>query len=468
MNVKNVITASVLAASLGPHMSYAGQSVIAMGSISGSTGDLATNTSGPLENGAAGNRLGGVGSGLAHAGGDTFIAVPDRGPNADVYNTCVDNTASYITRFQTIRLQLTPNPAYPGTGLPFVLTPTLQATTLLASSAPLVYGSGLAGCGLNPLPSGAPALNNQHTYYFTGRSDNFDLIQLSTYPKDARFDPESVRVAKNGKSVFITDEYGPYVYRFDRESGKRNAVFTLPEKFAVSSLFPVGNDEISSNTRGRVANKGMEGLAITPDGSTLVGIMQSPLIQDGGTDASTTRIVTIDIETGAVTHEYAYKFDNLEINPLKKPKYGTASEILAVNDHVFLVDERDGKGLGDGSSAVQKKIYMIDLAAATDVSGVQGEAALSAAATAKTLFLNVVAALGAAPSSLTPAQIPAKLEGMAFGEDIAIDGATKHTLYIANDNDFDTSALNPNQFFVFAFDDSDLHGQPYVPQIFVK
>jgi hypothetical protein len=45
---------------------------------------------------------------------------------------------------------------------------------------------------------------------FDDRSDNFDQLQLSTYPKDGRFDPESVRVAKNGKSVFISYEYGPF------------------------------------------------------------------------------------------------------------------------------------------------------------------------------------------------------------------------------------------------------------------
>ena len=54
-------------------------------------------------------------------------------------------------------------------------------------------------------------------------------------------------------------------------------------KFAVSKLSAAGNDEISGNTSGSVANKGMEGLAITPDGKTLVGVMQSPLLQDGGT-----------------------------------------------------------------------------------------------------------------------------------------------------------------------------------------
>jgi len=50
----------------------------------------------------------------------------------------------------------------------------------------------------------------------------------------------------------------------------------------------------------------MEGLAITPDGKTLVGIVQASLIQDaaeGGAASKVLRIVTIDVETGKTTHE---------------------------------------------------------------------------------------------------------------------------------------------------------------------
>jgi hypothetical protein len=50
-----------------------------------------------------------------------------------------------------------------------------------------------------------------HTFYFTGRSDNFDLPRL-----DRSATPGSmprVRVSNDG-TVFITDEYGP-VYEFD-------------------------------------------------------------------------------------------------------------------------------------------------------------------------------------------------------------------------------------------------------------
>jgi hypothetical protein len=164
---------------------HAETKLVAIGSISGTYEDLAVETAAPLENGIPGNRLGGVGSGLTHAGGNLFLALPDRCPNAKPYNSAVDDTASYIPRFHTLSLSLAPSD--PGSVLPFVLTPMLLDTTLLSSRAPLVYGNG-AGVGLG---SGAPALNaTDHTHYFTGRSDNFDPTRLSTYPFNARLDPE--------------------------------------------------------------------------------------------------------------------------------------------------------------------------------------------------------------------------------------------------------------------------------------
>jgi len=60
----------------------------------------------------------------------------------------------------------------------------------------------------------------------------------------------------------------------------------------------------------------------------------------------------------------------------------------------------------------------------------------------------------------------------SFGPDIKKDGATLHTLWLANDNDFletmeDPSGnviANPNHFFVFGVSDADLGGSPFVPQ----
>ncbi|BCQ27493.1 esterase-like activity of phytase family protein (plasmid) [Caballeronia sp. NK8] len=450
------LSASVVACS----SAWARVDLIAIGELSGLVADRSKATAAPLENGAPGNLLGGLGSGLAYAGCDTFLATPDRGPNAISYNKAIDDTASYINRFQTLILRL--EAGGKGDALPYALNPKLVQTTLLHAREPLVYGDGAA----YGVPDGAPALNEKdHTHYFTGRSDNFTPTRSSTFPLDARFDPESIRVARDGASVFISDEYGPYLYRFDRRTGERVAAYRVPASFAVTKLAPVGNDEISENTSGRVANKGMEGLAISPDGDTLFGAMQSPLIQDGGTNGAYTRILRIDLRTGK-TAQFAYPLTNLGTDA--KPNYPTISDIVAVSDHELLVDERDGKGLGDDSAAVFKRVFHVDLAGAQDVSQASGEAGLKPYAIEKTLFLDVVKALSV---YFKPADIPAKIESLAFGPDVRIGGKLKHTLFIANDNDFlgtvtDTNHPNgidnPNRFFVFAIDPADLPG--YVAQ----
>lgn len=447
--------------------------LIAIGSINGAYEDFATETAMPLENGVAGNRFGGIGSGLAYAGGTLFLTLPDRGPNANPFNANIDDTSSYIARFHTLNLSLAPNPD-PTTGLPFTLTPMLLNTTLLSSPSPLVYGSG-AGLGYQvdgatPLGSGAPVLNSiDHTNYFTGRSDNFDPTKLSTNPANARLDPEGIRVSNNGKFVFVSDEYGPFLYQFDRKTGKRIRAFKLPDNLAISNLSPQKDVEIDGNTVGRVTNKGMEGLAITPDGKTLVGIMQANLEQD---KKKSLRIVTVDIGSGE-THEYAYQLTD----------GSGVSEILAVNNHQFLVDERDGTGLGDtplltdvASAAKIKKLYLIDLAGATDVSSIGGpNADLSTYAVGKTLFLDIVAKLKA--SGINAFFIPSKIEGIAFGQEVDVGGEMKHTLFVANDNDFLATVAdplklpgdatrgmvtNPNKFYVFTFTDAELPG--YMPQ----
>jgi hypothetical protein len=417
--------------------------LIAVGQLTGSSAGAGVDLSGlgaALENGAAGNLLGGLGSGFAWAGGSTFVAVPDRGPNAISYNSLVDDTTSYIARFQTLSMNLAASA--PGSALPFTLTPTLEATTLLSSPTALAYGTGALGTdATHTLGSGVPALNATNgTNYFTGRSDGFSGSG-STNPNNARLDPEGVRVSADGKSIFVSDEYGPYVYQFDRATGQRIRSYALPSELAVATPGPTtGSEGKPTDSTGRVANKGMEGLAITPDGKTLVGIMQAPLLQDKN---NVVRIVTIDVATGK-TMEYAYQLTD----------GSGVSEITAINSHTFLVDERDGKGLGDGTSASVKKLFKIDLDGAVDVTGKSGD--LSAFAVGKTQFLDIRQTLVNAGIGLTDASVPAKLEGLAFGDDVSFAGAVYHTLWVTNDNDFVSSVAGPNQYFVYAVSDADL------------
>jgi len=384
-------------------------------SSAGPNADLSglTNT---LENGAPANLLGGFGSGITWASGNTFLAVPDRGPNAVSWASSLDDTVAYIERFHTITMDLELNS---GAGLPFTLTPTLQRTTLFFSPSPLVYGAGGEVDDLgSTIGSSVPPQNRPSRNYFTGRSDDFDPLGTSGDPKDARLDSEGIRVSNDGVFVYTSDEYGPYVNEWLRATGQRVRSFRLPDSFYISNLSPVGNNEISGNTSGRVANKGMEGLAITPDGRTLVGIVQNSLIQDaneGGAAAKLLRIVTIDRTSGKVTHQYAYLLTT----------GSGVSEIVALNNHEFLVDERDGNGRASQNDAKVKHLFKIDLAGAVDVSNMDGLAA-AANAVNKTLFLDIVNVLTA--NGVSAGLIPAKIEGLSFGLDVKWNGSTVHTL----------------------------------------
>jgi len=118
--------------------------------------------------------------------------------------------------------------------------------------------------------------------------------------------------------------------------------------------------------------------------------------------------------------------------------------------------------LGDGTAAAYKKLIKIDLAGANDVSDLSGSAALASNAVSGSVFLDIAAGLTNAGFAAT--NIPAKLEGAAWGQDVMINGTNTHTLYIANDNDFVTNTAGPCMVFVFGVTDSDLLGSTFVNQ----
>jgi hypothetical protein len=165
-------------------------------------------------------------------------------------------------------------------------------------------------------------------------------------PDASGYDSEGLVAMPDG-GFWVSDEYGPFITHFDRDgrATRRLSPFdgSLPRELA-----------------NRVPNKGMEGLAITPDGRTLVGMMQSALQQPDVTakpaSVTTLRIVTYDLRTRA-THEYIYLLDD------PKDNGGAVSEITALSATTFLVDERDG---GFEPNAY-KKLFKIDLRGATDV-----------------------------------------------------------------------------------------------------
>ncbi|MCU1684362.1 MAG: 3-phytase [Amycolatopsis sp.] len=173
-----------------------------------------------------------------------------------------------------------------------------------------------------------------------------DLNGNTLAPDVNGYDSEGLVALRDG-SFWVSDEYGPYITHF------------APNGRAIQRLSPF-DGSLPAELANRVPNKGMEGLTVTPDGRTLVGMMQSALQQPDLTkkpgNVTTLRIVTYDLRTHA-THEYLYLLDD------PKATSTAVSEITALSDSTFVVDERDGK-LEPGAN---KKLYKIDLTGATDV-----------------------------------------------------------------------------------------------------
>ena len=352
-----------------------------------------------LPDGTPHNRLGSLGSGIAYTGrGNRYVLIADRGPH--------DGAVPYRCRFHVADIEVRPNKT------PAVQF-TLVATTLLTTETG------------KPLVGAASAIDARN-------------------PADSlRFDPEGVRVGPAG-TLLVSDEYGPHVWEFDRD-GKRRRRLAVPARFAVARPKADGRDELAANKSGRVPNRGLEGLAITPAGDKLYAILQSPLIQDWGFAGRNVRLLELPLG-GGPTPEFVY--------PLDSTQHGI-NEILAVNDHEFLVLERDSL---PGDKTKFKKIIRIDVKGATDVSGVMALPKAGLAETVKPVTKKVFLDLLDPKFGLSGPKLPAKVEGLAFGPDLT-DG--RHLLLVTTDNDFKKD--EPTVVYAFAIDPADLPG--YKPQV---
>jgi hypothetical protein len=384
--------------------------------------------------------LGGFGSAISFTGHDNvFLAVPDRGPFDGRTNE------PYLDRFHFLHIAVDPAAPFPNI-----------STTLLDTRF----------------------LKNERHQNFVGDASAFDAANpLAT----RRFDPEGVAIGGDG-TFFVSDEYGPYIFRFDRHGHLRTRI-PLPAKFLLAGP-PAGNPSgdvdaggnplelyPAFNVFGRQANRGMEGLAITPDGHMLVGIMQNALLQDHGINPTTigrvgvnNRILRIDLETGE-TREYVYVMDAVN-------QGRGVNELLAINDHEFLVLERDNRTRvptppNASQSPNLKRIYKIDLnkSGLTDVSDVAslpvtGDelAAMPIVPVTKTLVIDLLDASYKVNATQTIKDVIAeKIEGLAWGPDLP-DG--RHMLYVLSDNDLFPGL--PTQIYAFAIDGAaaDINYQP--------
>ena len=293
-------------------------------------------------------RGGGYGSdAAAHpTNSNQFYALTDRGPNADF-----DGIAGKGKQF------LVPNYT-PSIGL-FEL----QADGKIIKVKEIILkdsnGNPISGLP-NPKAFGG---TNEVPYDVNGQpmtvnpSLPFDAVSNPIKTDINGLDPEGLAALKDG-SFWISDEYGPHLVHYDAnglEIGRINA-FASDERNNVmvdgkTLLLPT---EFTK----RRANRGMEALTITPDQSTLVGIMESSMDNPdkSGRISSLVRMVTINLVSGQIA-QYLYRLDKAE---------HVTSGIVALGNHEFYLIEHDRK-LPLQDKSAQKLIYKIDISQATDI-----------------------------------------------------------------------------------------------------
>jgi len=273
---------------------------------------------------------------------------------------------------------------------------------------------------LNPLFSGSTASQNQlqlkykssALFHRWGGVLTTGLDPNAVQPATADFPELPVVAATNGKisvddeavvhvgdgTVWVSDEYGPYVYHY-AENGTLLHVIRPPDAFIPMRRDTTGNlvDNFSANSppigvtyntgnpvSGRQNNQGFEGLAMSPDRQTLFILLQSALIQDLDSTSSTTikltrnntRLLAYDLRLHKprLVGEYVVQLPHYQDQTKTTPTLLTAaqSEMLALNDHQFLVLARDssvGETFPSTPGSVYRSIDLLDISGATNIAG---------------------------------------------------------------------------------------------------
>lgn len=365
--------------------------LIGVGKISGEAVD-ASGLTGRLSDGSLHNILGGLSAIDYDPVSKHYIALPDRGPK--------DGAVNYQCRFHKIAIEIKPKNSA-------TIDTKLLSTTLLKDS---------------------------EDRSFIGKSSAYQPTQDFGH----RFDPEGVRIDHDG-NMFISDEYGPHLIKFSPE-GKEIGRITIPHEFYVKYPADSKIKENGLNQKGRQSNRGMEGLAISLDGNHLIGLMQSPLLQDsirkssGKPIGKNCRMLMLELSTGKIS-EFVYQLDD-DKNKL--------NEILAIGENEFLVIERDGEA---GTDAKYKKIIKVSIDNATDIHSVDSLPAYELPESVSPVKKEVFIDLLAPEYGLAGSKMPEKIEGLALGPKL-LDGS--RSLLITSDNDFLTE--QPTLIYVFSFE----------------
>ncbi|MAD46518.1 MAG: phytase esterase-like protein [Oceanospirillaceae bacterium] len=301
-------------------------------------------------------RNGGYGSAMtAHPSHKNwFYALTDRGPNA-TYTGDQGKGKKFPVADYTPRIGLFQvNTDGSITQLDTILLKDRQGNAITG----LPNTSALGGTGETPYDADGKVIPQDDSLPYNATTNP---IRLDDYGLDG----EGLAAMDDG-TFWISDEYGPHIVHFSAEGVELDRINAFADDDRVNFHLP-------AEFANRRANRGMEGLAVTPDQQYLVGVMQSTMYNPDSAvkDLDITRIVKISLQDGSVS-QYLYK---------QEKNQNSNSELVALSGTEFLLLERDGSFLYGGPKAAdpdaQKQVYRIDLSDATDLESVADSGTLA-------------------------------------------------------------------------------------------
>lgn len=300
-------------------------------------------------------RNGGYGSDMvAHPSvRNQFYALTDRGPNATFKGELGKGkkfpTPDYTPRVGLFELEADGSV----TMIKEILLKRPDGTPITG----LPNSSALGGTGETPYDAEGNVITVDMSKPYDAKKNPIKL-------DDFGLDGEGLVALRDG-TFWISDEYGPHMVHFDQDGVEIERINAFKNDKRVQYNLP-------AEFANRRANRGMEGLAVTLDEQTLVGIMQSTMYNPDKKvkKLDITRIVTIDPETGKVG-QYLYKQNKAQ---------NSNSGIVAVGEGKFYIIERDGAFLHGGpkkaNPKAQKHVYEIDLNTGTNLEMIKSAGAL--------------------------------------------------------------------------------------------
>jgi len=158
----------------------------------------------------------------------------------------------------------------------------------------------------------------------------------------ADFDIESMRRPGDG-TIWFGEEFGPFLLHTDEDGTLLEAPVPLPGvKSPQNPMLAPG--EIANLP----ASGGFEGMAMSPDGSTLYPMLEKAITTDS--DQSRRFIYEFDVASGSYTGDtWQYRME---------APGNAIGDLTQIDRHRMLVIERDS---GQGATALFKRIYLVDL-----------------------------------------------------------------------------------------------------------